>query len=46
MFAIKIKVIKRFVAAELNQDLYDRLFGSDTVKNEDEFMQKITEQIR
>ncbi|MDR2358798.1 MAG: hypothetical protein LBD87_03215 [Prevotellaceae bacterium] len=46
VFTIKIKEVKRFAAAELNQDLYDRLFGEGIVKNEDEFMQKITEQIR
>ncbi|MDR3133071.1 MAG: hypothetical protein LBU42_03490 [Prevotellaceae bacterium] len=46
VFTIKIKEVKRFVAAELNQALYDRLFGQDTVKSEEEFMQKITEQIR
>ncbi|MDR0695122.1 MAG: hypothetical protein LBF81_07480 [Prevotellaceae bacterium] len=46
IFTIKIKEVKRFVAAELNQDLYDRLFGEGIVKSEDEFMQKITEHIR
>ncbi|MDR2801932.1 MAG: trigger factor [Prevotellaceae bacterium] len=46
VFTIKIKEVKQFAAAELNQALYDRLFGKDAVKSEDEFMQKITEQIR
>jgi trigger factor len=44
-FTIKIKKVQKFVAAELNQELYDTLFGKDAVKSEDEFMQKITEQI-
>lgn len=46
VFTIKIKEVSRFVEAELNQDFYDRFLGKDAVKSEDEFMQKITEQIR
>jgi len=37
---------RKIVPAELNQELYDRLFGKDVVKTEAEFMQKLEEQIR
>lgn len=45
VFKIKINEIKRFVAAELNQDLFDRMFGKDEVKSEEEFIQKAEERI-
>jgi len=45
VFKIKINEVKQFVPAELNQDLYDRIFGKDEVKSEDEFNQKIEERI-
>ena len=41
LFHIKINEIKRFAPALLNQDLFDRLFGADEVKNEEEFDQKV-----
>jgi trigger factor len=37
VFHIKITEVKRFAPAELNQDLYDRIFGKDEVKSEEEF---------
>ena len=40
VFHIKITEVKRFEPAELNQDLYDRLFGKDEVKSEEEFNKK------
>ncbi|MDR3350863.1 MAG: trigger factor [Prevotellaceae bacterium] len=45
LFTVKIKEVKRFVPAELNRELYDRLFGKDAVNSEEEFMQKIAEQL-
>ncbi|MCL2098342.1 MAG: trigger factor [Bacteroidales bacterium] len=45
VFKIKINEIKRFAPAELNQDLFDRIFGEDVVKNEEEFNQKAEERI-
>jgi trigger factor len=45
-FTLKIKKIQQFTAAELNQELYDTLFGKDAVKSEEEFMQKIEAHIR
>jgi trigger factor len=40
VFHIKITEVKRFEPAELNQDLYDRIFGEGVVKSEEEFNQK------
>jgi trigger factor len=37
VFHIKINEIKRFESAELNQELYDRIFGENEVKSEEEF---------
>jgi len=45
VFNIKINEIKRFAAAELNQDLFDRIFGENEVKSEEEFNQKAEERI-
>ncbi|MDR0691550.1 MAG: trigger factor [Prevotellaceae bacterium] len=40
-FHIKITEVKRFAPAELNQELYDILFGKDEVKSEEEFNGKV-----
>lgn len=45
-YQVTIKEIKTFVEAEQNQDLYDRLFGKDNVKNEKEFDARIEERIQ
>ena len=39
-FHIKITEVKRFAPAELNQELYDILFGKDEVTSEEEFNKK------
>lgn len=44
-FTFTISEITRFVASELNQNVFDAAFGKDTVKSEDEFRAKIGEQI-
>jgi trigger factor len=44
-FTVLITEVKRFKPAELNQDLYDRIFGNDVVKSEAEFNQKADERI-
>lgn len=44
-YKVTIKEIKTFVEAEQNQDLYDRLFGKDVVKDEAGFDAKIQERI-
>ena len=44
-FTFTISEITRFVASELNQNVFDAAFGKDTVKREEEFRAKIGEQI-
>jgi trigger factor len=40
-YKLEVKNINRKVKAEINQEFFDRLFGKDVVKNEEEFNQKI-----
>ena len=44
-YLLKIDTISRTEPAEVNQELFDRVFGKDMVKNEDEFISKIRETI-
>ena len=44
-FTFQITVISRFVKAEVNQTLFDQVFGEGNVKDEKEFRQKIADQI-
>lgn len=44
-FSIQISEITRFVLSELNQALFDQIFGKDTVKTEEEFNAKVKENI-
>lgn len=46
VWKVTIKEIKTFVEAEQNQDLYDRMFGKDVVKDEAGFEAKISERIK
>lgn len=46
VWKVTIKEIKTFVEAEQNQDLYDRMFGKDVVKDEAGFEGKIAERIK
>ncbi len=45
VFTVIVKEVKIFTPAEVNQELFDRLFGADVVKSEDEFTAKLVERI-
>ena len=44
-FRLTVKNINRLEEGDLNQEFYDKLFGADVVKNEDEFRAKITDEL-
>ena len=44
-FSFQIDEISRYVPAELNQEFFDRIFGKDTIKNEEEFRERVKEQL-
>lgn len=45
-FSFEIHEISRFVLAELNEDFFEKVFGKDTVKNEEEARAKVKESIQ
>lgn len=45
IFRVTITAINRFFPAELGQDLYDRIYGEGIVNSEEEFMNKINDEI-
>ena len=45
LFQFKIKKINRVESAEINQELFDKVFGKDVVKTEEEFLQKLKESL-
>lgn len=44
-FSFTLKSVKRKKPAEVNQDFFDKVFGKDVVKTEDEFKNKLRETI-
>jgi trigger factor len=44
-FRFSVREITRFHPAELNQELYNRIYGEGVVNSEEEFMKKIGEEI-
>lgn len=45
-FTYLVTEVQRFVKGELNQELFDHVFGEGNVKSEEEFRQKIAESIK
>ena len=44
-FSFQINEITRFVEGELNQEIFDQVFGKDVIKSEEEFRAKVKEAI-
>ncbi|MFT6745686.1 MAG: trigger factor [Glaciecola sp.] len=45
-FEVEIGTISRMEAAEINQDLFDKVYGKDTVKTKEEFLVKVKEEAK
>jgi trigger factor len=44
-FRFMIKEISRFIPAELNQELFDRIYGEGVIKSEEEFRERLNGEI-
>jgi len=42
---LNIKEVKQMTPAEINQELFDKLFGEGAIKNEEEFKARVTEDL-
>lgn len=45
-FNLTIKEITKFIDSEINQELFDKAFGKDNVKSEEEFKNKISDDLK
>lgn len=45
-FTYQITEISRFTPAEVNQELFDKVYGKDAVKDEKEFRERVAEEIK
>jgi trigger factor len=45
-FKLVLKSVSRFEKAEINQELFDKAYGKDTVKSEEEFRIKVEEELK
>lgn len=45
-FSYQITEISRYVKADVNQDLFDQVFGKDVVKDEKEFRERVAETLK
>ncbi len=45
-FTFKVTEIRRVIPAELNKEFYNKIFGPDVVKDEEEFKKKIEENLQ
>jgi trigger factor len=45
-FRFTVQSISRHVPAEINQELFDAIYGKDTIKTEEEFKEKIVAEIK
>lgn len=46
LFTITVREVSRFIPAENNQELWDKVYGEGTVTSVEEFEAKVTEEIR
>jgi len=45
-FKVTVKSVSRFEKAEINQDLFDKVYGKDNVKTEAEFKSRVAEELK
>lgn len=45
-FSFQVNEVSRFMPAQINQELFDQVFGKDEVKTEEEFKSKVKETIQ